>query len=318
MVNVSHKICDHNGCTKQPGYGLPNGKPQCCAEHKTSEMIMLLVKLCEHDGCGKQPVYGLPGGKPQYCKDHKLDNMTNVKDKICIYDGCKTRANYNIIGSKPEYCAKHKTKNMVLNPTKKCLKCNNLAIYSRMRCELHKLDTDLTIETICILCGLPNIVNSDSKCEYCTSSKLLKQNNLMTYLNNRGLHGLQTDNIIDGGICGKERPDRIFDFGDKYVIIECDEHQHKGRICICEQIRMTNIARSLGGLPVYFIRWNPDSYKGGDESIQKRYKLCGDLILDIKDNKVVLPHVLLSVIYLYYDNFISFDKEQWSTILDYD
>jgi hypothetical protein len=138
----------------------------------------------------------------------------------------------------------------------------------------------------------------------------------MDYLDNRGLKGQMTDSTIDGGICGKERPDRVFDFGDKIVIVECDEHQHKDRACTCEQTRMVNIGQSFGGLPVYFIRWNPDNYspqndKKIPESLSKRHKLCGDLITDIKEGKIELPNALVSAIYLYYDDWTSIVEEKW-------
>ena len=80
---------------------------------------------------------------------------------------------------------------------------------------------------------------------------------------------------------GRERPDRVYDLG--IVILECDENQQQERSCACEQTRMVNIGQSYGGLPVYFIRWNPDAYKPKDakkrqEVIAKGYKLCGDLL----------------------------------------
>jgi len=88
-------------------------------------------------------------------------------------------------------------------------------------------------------------------------SRLAKQNDLMNYLDARDLKGVSTDIVIDKGECGKERPDRVYDFGDKIVILECDEYQHRDRQCLCEQTRMVNIGQSFGGIPVYFIRWNP-------------------------------------------------------------
>jgi hypothetical protein len=141
----------------------------------------------------------------------------------------------------------------------------------------------------------------------------------MDYLNTRGLTGFTTDKVVEGGMCGKERPDRVYDFGDKIVVLECDENQHRERDCSCEQTRMVNIGQSFGGLPVYFIRWNPDDYIPVDERknpevLKKRYKLCGDLIADIKNKKAVLPTALVSAIYLYYDEWSSLAEERWSCI----
>jgi hypothetical protein len=49
----------------------------------------------------------------------------------------------------------------------------------------------------------------------------------MDSLDARDLKGDSTDKIVEGGICGKERPDRIYDLGDKIIVLECDEHQHR-------------------------------------------------------------------------------------------
>jgi hypothetical protein len=140
----------------------------------------------------------------------------------------------------------------------------------------------------------------------------------MDYLDGRGLKGVSTDKTVDGGVCGRERPDRVYDFGDKIVILECDEHQHQERDCSCEVTRMVNLGQTFGGLPVYFIRWNPDNYSPLDnkkpEAIKKRYILCGDLIRDIQMGVTKLPVALVSVIYLYYDGWASLVEEKWKVI----
>ena len=109
------------------------------------------------------------------------------------------------------------------------------------------------------------------------------------------------------------------DFGNKIVILECDENQHQERNCSCEQIRMVNIGQSFGGLPTYFIRWNPDKYKPHNENtkqeiLKKRHKLCGDLICDIKKDSIKLPIALVTAIYLYYDGWSSLSETKWQVI----
>jgi hypothetical protein len=140
----------------------------------------------------------------------------------------------------------------------------------------------------------------------------------MEYLNQKGLRGNSTDIVIENGACGRERPDRVFDFGDKIVILECDEHQHKDRQRTCEQTRMMNIAQSYGGIPVYFIRWNPDNYTSPDgrlpELISKRYKRVADFIRDIQLNIVTLPNALLSVFYMYYDGWTTLAESEWTVL----
>jgi hypothetical protein len=145
----------------------------------------------------------------------------------------------------------------------------------------------------------------------------------MHYLDANNLKGYTTDIAINNGICGKERPDRVYDFGDKIIILECDENQHQDRQCVCEQTRMVNIGQSFGGIPVYFIRWNPDDYNPKNdnknpEEISKRYKLVGNLITDIKVNKHKLPNALVSVLYMYYDEWDSLDNESWIILTSFE
>lgn len=222
---------------------------------------------------------------------------------------------------------------MIRKPNAKCAFCKEPAMWGKnwtpLRCELHKTEDDENfVEQPCASCGLLYILDKENKCENCNpaswaTARLAKQNALMEYLDARGLKGVSTDMTVDGGICGKERPDRVYDLGDKIVILECDEHQHRDRACECEQTRMVNIGQSFGGLPVYFIRWNPDDYspesdRKNPELLKKRYKLCGDLIADIQKGTTTLPHALVSVLYMYYDGWSSIAEEEWKTLSTYE
>ena len=75
----------------------------------------------------------------------------------------------------------------------------------------------------------------------------------------------------DKKLCGRSRPDVMYDLGTHIVIVEIDEHQHKEASypLRCEQIRMAKITdgyRTVPGaiIPVHFIRFNPDAQKVGD------------------------------------------------------
>jgi hypothetical protein len=169
------------------------------------------------------------------------------------------------------------------------------------------------------------VLDKNNKCEYCNpeifkTARLAKQNAIMNYLDSRGLKGTQTDKSIDNGICGKERPDRVYDLKTHIIILECDEHQHKDRICLCEQVRMVNIGQSYGGTPVYFIRWNPDDYIPLNEKLPETNKnrniLCGNLIEFMINNTYLLPSGnLVYARYLYYDDWDGLDNEEWKVIL---
>jgi hypothetical protein len=331
MIDVKHKVCEHDGCKTRPHFNYKNIKRgRFCAKHKIDKMIDVNHPYCEFNDCIVRPTFGYKEDKKALrCSKHKLDNMTDVVNKICKFEGCITRANFGKPGQIVSRCATHKEKGMIRKPTAKCANCKELAIWGNnltpVHCESHKVDGEVNlVERNCKSCGLLYILDKDDYCEVCTPKAaakvyLAKQGALMNYLDLRGLVGESSDKIIDGGACGKERPDRVYDFGDKIVILECDEHQHKDRNCLCEQVRMVNISQSFGGIPTYFIRWNPDTYlpknkKQKQEPISKRYKLCGDLIENIKENRISLPTALITSIYLYYDGWESLAEEKWQII----
>ena len=324
MTNSYFKNCIENDCNTRARYS-EKGKPvEYCSEHKKDNMTYGNVKICEGKDCkNSNPGFNVPGGKGKFCSLHKTAEMINVLTKMCEEKECNVGASYGKPGTRKTHCFTHRLAGMIRRPNGKCLKCSEPAVwgvnYLPKHCDEHKTEDEQNLlEKPCISCGLMYILDTEGKCEICNpvnwiKMRLIKQNALMNYLDSMGLKGDQTDKIIDGGICGKERPDRIYDFGDKIVILECDENQHQERACQCEQTRMINIGQSFGGIPVYFIRWNPDDYnsKTKPEVLSKRYKLVGDLIKSISDNKVILPKALVSAFYMYYDGWKSYNDEEW-------
>ena len=335
MVDIRNKTCEENGCETRPIFNIKGSKiARFCSKHKTVDMVDIRNKTCEENGCETRPTFNIKGSKiARFCSKHKTVDMVNVKNKTCEENGCETQCSYGKPAYQKSHCFKHRKIGMIKNPNAKCSKCKELAIWGinwiPKHCETHKTEDDKNlVEKECISCGLLYILDDEKKCSLCNPesfmiARLAKQNALMSYLDVHDLKGISTDIVIDKGECGLERPDRIYDFGDKIVILECDEHQHRHRQCLCEQTRMVNIGQSFGGMPVYFIRWNPDDYcpyndRKNPEIISNRYKLVGDLIRDIKNNKHKLPIGLVSVIYLYYDGWNSITDSKWEVITNYD
>jgi hypothetical protein len=335
MVDVVSARCVHDGCVKQPAYDYPGskGRGRYCAEHRKEFMIDMINACCKYQTCDSLATFGMLGDKAQYCGIHKLAEMVDLKHNICDNVGCITRAYYGKPGSYPSKCWKHKLPGMIIRSNSSCLFCSEPAIYGSSNkakhCEKHKeKDEQNYCEFPCVSCGLLMILNIDKKCEYCapgiTERKLLrKQTDLMNYLDEHGLPGLQTDVVIDGGICGRERPDRIYEADDFIIIVECDEDQHKGRNCECEQTRMVNIGQSFGGIPVYFIRFNPDKYKPGNkkigcEKILQRYKLLESVLNASLKRRIELPNALVSVLYLFFDGWNGYSEENWKIITEFE
>lgn len=322
------KFCSYGTCIREPLYGFNNNER--CYYHKEKGMTCIIKKyVCIYDKCNKMPNFNLPGKPAKFCATHKTPDMINIHLKPCIYNMCKTPPLYGKPGSKPSHCSKHREPGMIKRPNGKCIQCKSPAIYgsnfTAQHCEEHKEEHKQNlVERNCRSCNLIMILDNDNYCEYCNpitfkTARLAKQNALMDFLDTVGLHGTSTDTIIDHGVCGKERPDRVFDFGDKVVLLECDEHQHRDRPSDCEHTRMINLSQSFGGLPVYFIRWNPDNYSPLHDSstiasIQQRHSSVAQLILDIQRDITPLPHALLSVCYMYYDGW---HKVTWNVLLPF-
>jgi len=329
MEDVKSRRCETKGCDVTcPAFDLPGGKGRFCLTHKSALMINVRSKHCDFTDCKSiNRQFDNKGGKGRFCAQHKQDGMVNVKSLMCVL--CETSASYGKPGSKRTHCAKHRLQGMIKRPNALCIDCKSPAVWglnwTPKHCETHRtIDEQNLTEKQCISCGLLYVLDDSGKCENCNPDawsvqRLSKQNALMSYLDTRGLSGLSTDKIVDGGACGKERPDRIYDLGNKVVILECDEHQHRERACECEQTRMINIGQSFGGVPVYFIRWNPDDYSCADdkkepELVSKRHKLVGDLISDFIKNRVKLPSGLVCVLYMYFDGWSSLADENWTVL----
>jgi hypothetical protein len=329
MVNIKNKRCTSQGCNLYPVFDLLGGTGCFCKAHSTIEMIDVKSKRCATQGCNSQPAFDLPGGKGSFCKTHKTSDMIDVKHKRCVSQDCHTRAYYGRPGHLVTHCHPHRLPGMIRRPNGKCTGCKQPALYGThfipRHCEVHREEEDQNlVEQECVSCHLVMVLGEDQRCEYChpetfQTARLAKQNALMAYLDHRDLKGTSTDTIVNQGDCGKERPDRVYELPDRVIILECDEHQHRDRACVCEQTRMVNISQGYGGTPVSFIRWNPDDYSHAQEkklpeSITKRYKLVGDLIRDMIQGRTLLPATLLSAIYLYYDEWDGLANEPWKIL----
>jgi len=338
MFDIRSNICKYINCDIRASYNLPNIKKGIyCKNHKDKNMILVKNNInksynkCEGNNCKKHPIFGLEKGKATHCFEHKTKQMFDVAHNICIIEECSTRAIYGKLLGKLTHCYKHREKGMI-QLFKKCILCKESARYGinliPKHCEDHKEKYEINlIEKKCISCNLMMILDKNDMCEFCNPdifkrTYLSKQNALIEYLNSINLKGNLIDKIINNGECGKERPDIVYDFNDKIIIIECDENQHKQRNYDCEKKRMINIGQSFGGTPVYFIRWNPDKYLPTNnnklDTLHKRYKLLGEFINNIKNNKCIIPKTFISVFYMYYDNWDSFTNQTWNNLLNFE
>ncbi len=227
---------------------------------------------------------------------------------------CGKNAYYGNPGERETCCFQCKSVHMIRKPRKRCLvgKCKDFAVFGqtkRMRCEEHKHEGDVNlVEERCTSCGLLGLLNGDNQCITCKPSvfnEFIKKHELRikSLLDANGFKYASHDKIANGVDCGKERPDFVFDCGTHIVILEVDEDQHSGYQCLCEQTRMINITQGFGGMRIFWIRFNPDSFKlpdGTNSNITNNAREK-HLLEWVKYAQERVPKNLGEVVYLFYN-----------------
>ena len=289
-------------------------------------------KKCKESGCKTRPTFGIPGKKAEYCKEHSKDGMENVKDKKCKESGCNTRPYFGLPGKKAEYCSSHKKEGMLSNPNRTCLhkSCKEIAIYGISKatsCENHKEDHHINlIERKCVKCDILNILDKELLCEYCDPNefnkrRLAKQRRVKLSLDTMDFNIVSYDKRLDGGKCGNERPDFVFESTNKthFIVLEVDEDQHSGNNEACECTRMVNISQSLGQATI-FIRYNPDEYKVGKTKKNPSHNSRMVVLQKVLEGAMNLEYSKLSgfcsLRKIYFNDYVKTDINYYS-ILDF-
>jgi hypothetical protein len=321
MVDVKHKRCEFTDCGSiNPVFNEEGETPgRFCAKHKEPGMVNVMCKRCEVPDCGSiNPVFNEEGATTgRYCAKHKEPGMVDVKTKRCEFPDCRTGAGFGVPGCNATHCFEHIQQGQISNPKHRCTlgKCKEIATHgytSARYCENHApKDTFDLVQRQCVKCELVWILDEDGYCWTCRPNlyqriRLAKQREVRNYFNFNKMKYDSYDRIIDGGDCGKERPDFVFDFESKIVIVEVDEFQHQERACDCEQTRMVNICSSYLGVPVVFVRWNPDPFKMNGKTevvpLSKRLQVLEGWIRHFQKPETFVTN-LLSVLYLYFDDW---------------
>jgi predicted GIY-YIG superfamily endonuclease len=333
MIDTRTKKCADTLCDKQARYNFPDHKiSKFCRKHASDGMINVKEPRCIHqNGCTEVAYYNDIGKKKSiYCGYHKENNMINVREKykLCVHNDCQgTRENlsvaeYGLLFRDKTHCYKHKLPNEFKDNNPTCegddimLDCKNQPLYCGslsnlpIRCEEHKLDNDINvIEKSCENCKLLYFLNPlNNLCENCDihiNKKYIKskENVIKELLNDNNIKYVIYNKIIQCG-CSKYRPDFVIDLGHTQLIVEVDENQHKSYPNHCEITRMVQIHQDAG-MPIIFIRYNPDNYRNNDNIIVRhskgRQQLLLDLIKGISNRQEMKEG--LSVFYLFYDGF---------------
>ena len=95
-------------------------------------------------------------------------------------------------------------------------------------------------------------------------------------------------------------PDIIFDGVWFHLIVEIDEHQHRGADYKCDERRMYDIIAKLG-MPCVFIRYNPDNKKSNSKYLLERVNYYFELKKDLESKPIVFDDYGFKVEYLFYE-----------------
>ena len=274
MVDVKNKRCMHEHCTKRPNFNLPTEtKGLYCFEHKLENMISVKSKKCQEKKCKDLAMYGFSNKRAQYCASHQKPNMVNIQvENTCIIDGCTLE--YDYIVDENKYCSTHV-------PNK---------------------SYNINLKRLCKYCDI--LEESKYVCKECRKIQNKKEWAIVRYLRKAIDTSFEynTSKMLNG--CSKRRPDIYFELQDKCIIVEVDENQHRSYEDSCECARLNEIVNGVGGLPVTFIRYNPDSVRNNGKIVVFSQEQRLDLLVNTLKEELCLEAnaFQVRVIQLFYDD----------------
>lgn len=256
MVDVENKKCKKCGI-KRPNFNRDGEKQGIlCMMCKEPDMVDVTHARCQIKLCRKRAIYGQPGIGYTHCATHKEEGMLLYPRKQCEYsdiDDCKEIATYGI--KIPIHCEEHKLQTEYCLTERKCNNCNNIDVLNKKGICINicaNVEKDLLIKK--------RIKKHEEYINRLLDTEIDLKNSVIQYWH---------DEIIDK-TCTIKRPDFAYHCGSHVVIVEVDENQHKAyKNCGYtaeekikgENKRMYEISSIFHGIPVIFIRYNPDYYK---------------------------------------------------------
>ena len=273
-----------------------------CSAHKLEGMVDVRSRRCSVEGCDKlNPTFNLPTEtKGLVCFEHKQDGMINVRKKTCDSIGCKDVALYGRTGKRAQFCPAHTAPglvNVVLESKCCVLDCDSefLVLVDDVKyCLKHSPDERhlIAVKRLCRYCDIKE--KSTFVCTECRKISCRKEWAVVRHLRKviDTCFEYNSSRMLDG--CSKKRPDVFFDLQSHCVIVEIDEHQHRGYEDSCECARLSEIVGAIGGRSVVVIRFNPDPTR----------KAGRVLLLELSDKIDLLVTTVKRELMSSYDRFI--------------
>ena len=278
-VDVNHKKCKVDNCTRRPGFGNPGGKALYCSFHGTElGCINVTNKTCASAGCTKQTSYGKENGTPKYCATHGREKgLKNIIDKRCSQNECQKIPSYGPIDGKAEFCYDHGNKKKgFVNVTSK--RCQSLA------CSIYKNHEKPFARRMNPQNGKVELCSSCCRAMYPNSRKMKvrKEQFILAEIQNQipelQNYFLTWDCKIPGQSCVAFRPDMAWEINDTLLHIEIDEG---GIIHEDDDQRLAEIHSASNKRNHACIRFNPDESIDGSPPCMKRKRLSnGEYVYD--------------------------------------
>ena len=111
-------------------------------------------------------------------------------------------------------------------------------------------------------------------------------------------HMLIANKQVKGDACLNYLPDIVYADPNRVVIVEIDENGHRSRSYECDQRRMSDIYDEFAGKTVLWVRFNPDSYPGGNKDVYERLPELQRLLERIETMEF---DTMMHLFYMYYD-----------------
>jgi hypothetical protein len=302
------RICKEESCEKNASFGIKGKNRLYCGKHKKNNMINVTNPICIEEGCRTNSCFNNKNEKKGiFCSSHKKKDMINIHGKTCVKHGCNIGPSFNFRGETIGlFCKTHAHKEMinVKDPTCKEELCNIQPCFNfkeetiGLFCKTHAHKEMINVVSKrCNSCDLFRVLKVNNYlCSYCDpeSSKRQKTKELQIakFLTENSIKFINNKQF-QNDCCLKYRPDFLVECATYYIIIEVDENAHRSYEKECEIIRMNNISSAIG-LPVKFIRYNPDNK---DYKKKEKEKL---LLETIKNNSKFEYIEDISPIYLFY------------------
>jgi hypothetical protein len=322
--SVKVKKCIIDGCILQPSFGYIEIKSKILCkqhyeEHEDKDLMGSIFQECKYINdetglkCNERAYYKYKDGKViLYCNNHKEDTMIDSRKSICIEIGCKLNAIYNYkVETGARYCKNHSNDNMVSKKVKICKykDCLIEAYFgtkddTKQFCVKHKTDDDMNDYTSprCEDCNLFHVRHGNKKCSYCNpdARQKIKENKIKDFLKENKIKFIHDKAVGGKNDCGYYRPDFLIDCNTHFIIIEVDENQHSNYDNTCEISRMNNLYLLLG-LPIIFIRFNPDNFNSKTKNNILYNNRLDQLLNIINESKVKTDIKFIELIYMYYN-----------------